>query len=132
MTNPSSNPYALPNITLREPQALILALTQHFRFTTAVCHRRMGKTILAAYWLATETINSKDPTFRAFYFAPTQKQAKLIVWHYFKQLFSDPPELNKAISFSETELQITLPQGQKIILAGSENIEFYRGWRLTG
>ncbi len=55
----------------------------------------------------------------------------MISWQYFRDLLEGlltrHPNYFKDVKFSETELHVTLPTGQRIVLAGSENIEFYRG-----
>lgn len=123
----------------RPAQQLLLDLLQEHRFLTAVCHRRLGKTLTAVYWLLIKALTYKPAPplsipasqYRSFYFSPTQKQAKMISWQYFKDLLEgllqQHPAYYKEVKFSETELHVTLPEGQRVVLAGSENIEFYRG-----
>lgn len=101
-----------------------------YRFLVAVCHRRFGKTVRGAIRLIRSALASisHNPDYRGYYIAPNQKQAKRIVWHYFKRFLSgfDPG----MIDFNETELRITFSfakDSPMIYLAGSENIDSLRG-----
>jgi hypothetical protein len=111
----------------RPSQKLILGRLQMTRFVTAICHRRLGKTLLGVYYLITEALNTSEEDFRGYYFGSTQKAAKQVAWHYFKKLLAQLSALNK-VTFRETELQVVFhDNGAVITLAGSENIEAYRG-----
>lgn len=94
-----------------------------YRFLTAVCHRRFGKTVAAAIWLIKKGLQGSSD-FRGYYIAPNQKQAKRVVWHYFRYFLSN---FGKLVSFNETELRVDLPNGGQIFLVGSENVEALRG-----
>jgi hypothetical protein len=99
-----------------------------YRFLVAVCHRRFGKTVNGVIWLITEAL-SGIPDFRGYYIAPNQKQAKRLVWNYFKFYLKGFKDLG-LVSFNETELRIDFfigPSTSSIYLAGSENIESLRG-----
>ena len=110
----------------RPAQKLILGKLQQSRFVSAICHRRLGKTLLGVYYLITEALNTEQQDFRGYYFGSTQKAAKQVAWHYFKQMLAPLSALNKVV-FKETELQVQFSNGAWITLAGSENIEAYRG-----
>ena len=110
----------------RAAQKLILRRLDAFRFTTAVCHRRLGKTLLAVNWLIREAQRLKLDDYRGYYFAPTAKQAKQTTWNYFKQ-YLDPLTRRQLVNFNETELRIDFPQNIKIYLGSAEAIENYRG-----
>lgn len=112
--------------TPRIPQKIIISKLQEQRFVTAICHRRLGKTLLGVYYLITEALSFKERDFRGYYFGSTQKAAKQVAWHYFKQLLAQFSEADKVV-FKETELQVQFVNGNVITLAGSENIEAYRG-----
>jgi len=94
-----------------------------YRFLTAVCHRRFGKTVAAAIWLIKEAFKGGND-FRGYYIAPNQKQAKRVVWSYFKAFLAN---FGKLVGFNETELRIDLPTGAQLFLVGSENVEALRG-----
>lgn len=94
-----------------------------FRFLVAVCHRRFGKTVAAAIWLIMKAVAGK-PDFRGYYIAPNQKQAKRVVWGYFKTFLKN---FGPLVKFNETELRIDFPHGPQIYLVGSENVEALRG-----
>lgn len=113
--------------TPRVAQKLILGKLASDRFVTAICHRRLGKTLLGVYYLITEALSSSMEDFRGYYFGSTQKAAKQVAWHYFKKLLGPYSALNK-VTFRETELQVVFhDNGAVLTLAGSENIEAYRG-----
>lgn len=101
---------------------------QGYRFLTAVCHRRFGKTVAAAIWLIikalTADVRGGTSDFKGYYIAPNQKQAKRVVWGYFKTFLKN---FGKLVTFNETELRISFPNGAEIYLVGSENVEALRG-----
>ena len=104
----------------RISQKVIFDSLQEHRFVVAICHRRLGKTLFAIFWLITQAIQSEEGMdHRGYYFGKTQKSAKLVAWHYFKKA--------GLVEYSETSLQIKFWNGSIITLAGSENIEVYRG-----
>jgi hypothetical protein len=94
-----------------------------YRFLTAVCHRRFGKTVAAAIWLIKEALQGEED-FRGYYIAPNQKQAKRVVWGYFRTFLKN---FGSLVNFNETELRIDFPNGQQIYLVGAENVESLRG-----
>lgn len=112
--------------TPRTSQKLILSKLQQKRFVTAICHRRMGKTLLGVYYLITEALATQTEDFRGYYFGSTQKAAKQVAWAYFKKLLGGLKQEGR-VEFRETELQAKFSGGAIITLAGSENIESYRG-----
>ena len=130
MNLPNSNSKNYSNLAInfapRAAQKLILRRLEHFRFTTAVCHRRLGKTLLAVNWLIREAQRLRLDDYRGYYFAPTAKQAKQTTWNYFKT-YLDPLTRRDLVNFNETELRIDFPQNIKIYLGSAEAIENYRG-----
>jgi hypothetical protein len=116
------------------PCQLVIDLLDTHRFVTAVCHRRLGKTLLACAWLISTALENRIPpdmegAFRGYYLTPTQKQARQVVWQYFKLLLAQLHTQN-LIRFSESEMTATFDQSlgnQQIILAGAENAENLRG-----
>ena len=97
-----------------------------YRFLVAVCHRRFGKTVSGVMWLIKQALAGKED-FKGYYIAPNQKQAKRLVWSYFKKYLKNFGQL---VTFNETELRIDFHLGTgkaSIYLAGSENIEALRG-----
>lgn len=114
------------NFDARAAQKLILRRLDAFRFTTAVCHRRLGKTLLAVNWLIREAQRLQLDDYRGYYFSPTAKQAKQTTWAYFKDYLA-PMTTRGLVNFNETELRIDFPQNIKIYLGSAEAIENYRG-----
>ena len=113
-------------LQLRPAQIVIRRRLAIFRFVVAVCHRRLGKTCLAVDWLAEEGLSKPFSDYRGYYFCTTQKQAKMVSWHYFKQILG-PLALIGLVQFNETELRVDMPNGAKIYLGSAESIENYRG-----
>lgn len=127
ITDTASDTANIPfGIVLRPAQKVIHRELQRHRFVTAICHRRLGKTLFGVDYLAKEAINPQVEDFRGYYFGATQKAAKQVAWNYFKKIFAPMSKRGEAV-FKETELQVQLSNGSWITLAGSENIEAYRG-----
>jgi hypothetical protein len=93
------------------------------RFVVLVCHRRWGKTVFAVMELILAALGDSRPDFRGAYIAPFRKQAKDIAWDYFKKFAGRIP----GVTFNETELTVTFPNGAKITLYGADNADALRG-----
>jgi len=108
-----------PHKFQREAKALMVA----YRFVVLVCHRRWGKTVFAIMELILAALFSTVKDFRGAYIAPYRKQAKDVSWDYFKRFAGKIP----GISFNETELTATFPNGARITLYGADNADALRG-----
>ena len=104
-------------------QALAHAIVEAARFVVLVCHRRWGKTVFAVMELILACMADARADFRGAYVAPFRKQAKDIAWDYFKKFAGRIP----GVTFNETELMVTFPNGAKITLYGADNAEALRG-----
>lgn len=91
------------------------------RFRVIIAGRRWGKTFLAIRELARV---ASQPGRRVFYVAPTYRQAKQIVWDQLKWRLQD---LRWCQSVNESDLSITLTNGSRISLRGSDNPDSLRG-----
>ena len=93
------------------------------RFKVIRAGRRSGKTTLEVEDMAFNAVNGKDRNI--FYIAPTQIQAREIIWELMKK------RLNGIAQFHEQRLEVKIPtvdKGYSIIkLAGWENRENFRG-----
>jgi hypothetical protein len=93
------------------------------RFKVIRAGRRSGKTVLETEEMCFDAINKKDRAI--FYIAPTQIQARDIVWEIFKK------RLHGVGEFNEQRLEIRVPTidggFSTIKLAGWENRENFRG-----
>ena len=98
------------------------------RWGVIVCHRRMGKTVMAINHLLRAAVLCDKPNPRYAYLAPTYRQAKAVAWDYLKQFAGGIPEAK----FHETELRCDLPNGSRISLLGAENPDSLRGIYLDG
>ena len=117
----------MPDITFGfEPHAFqrqAKAIVSMFRFAVLVCHRRWGKTVFAVMELILAAAFTEKPDFRGAYIAPFRKQAKDVTWDYFKRFAGKMP----GVSFNETELTVSFPNGARITLYGADNAEALRG-----
>lgn len=90
------------------------------RFKVVAAGRRTGKSRLAAWMLIVNALSEKDG--KVFYVAPTQGQARDIMWQTLLELGS--PVIKSA---HINNLQITLVNGAVISLKGADRPETMRG-----
>ena len=112
----------------RTLQAELHANLDAHRWAVIVCHRRMGKTVMAVNHLLRAAILCEKSSPRYAYLAPTYRQAKSVAWDYLKQFAGAIPN----VKFHETELRCDLPNGARISLLGAENPDSLRGIYLDG
>lgn len=89
-------------------------------------HRRAGKTVAVINHLIRSATSTPDSRFA--YIAPTYKQAKNIAWDYLKHYSRPIPRIKP----NESELRIDYPNGGRVQLFGSENVDALRGMALWG
>lgn len=98
------------------------------KFNVVAAGRRCGKTELAAWRLLinalTDGIDDKDCA--RFYVAPTQSQAKDVLWGKLHQLGSEV-----IVKSHINDATVTLVNGQKISLKGADRPETMRGVKLA-
>ena len=105
-------------IRLKPPQWKVFLCAKRFR--VLVAGRRFGKTFLAL----TELIRAAwGPGRKAWYVAPTYRQAKRVAWRALKQM-TKPYCASKP---NETDLTIELIAGGSISLRGADNYDSLRG-----
>lgn len=93
------------------------------RFQVNVWHRRAGKTYYVIAKMVVRAFETTRKDWRAYYVAPTFRQAKRVSWDYLKSFTKDIP----GISVNEAELRIDLPNGGRIQLLGAEQYDSLRG-----
>lgn len=93
------------------------------RFMVRVWHRRAGKTFYSVLAQVIRCIQSDKDDHRAFYIAPTFKQAKAIAWDMARGFLRGVP----GITFNESELRIDFPNGARLQLLGAEQYDSLRG-----
>ena len=110
----------------REPQREIHKAVKENRWTVAVAHRRMGKTVAAINQLIHSALKceKKNPQFA--YIAPTYGQAKRIAWNY---LVDYTRPLGGTANVSELRVDF---MGRRISLYGADNPDSIRGIYLDG
>ncbi|MFT3973167.1 MAG: terminase family protein [Amaricoccus sp.] len=93
------------------------------RFNVRVWHRRAGKTFYTILDQLIALVQTNRPDYRAFYCAPTFKQAKSISWDYIKSFTKHMPY----IEFNEAELRVDFWNGGRYQLLGAEQYDSLRG-----
>lgn len=96
------------------------------RWIVLVLHRRAGKTTAILNHLQRDALRVAASQYA--FIAPTYKQAKRIAWEILKNISRNIPD----IDYNEAELTVKYPNGSKIFLAGSENVDSLRGIPLWG
>ena len=110
----------------REPQKEIHKAVKRNRWTVAVCHRRMGKTVAAINQLIHSALQNEKQSPQYAYIAPTYSQAKRIAWDYLKE-YTRP--LGGIPNVSELRVDF---MGRRISLYGADNPDAIRGIYLDG
>jgi hypothetical protein len=111
-------PLGSPLISLRAPQATVMASEKRFRILVA--GRRFGKTQVALIELLRA---ARHPGTAAWYVAPTYKQAKRVAWTRLKDLVRP----YGPVQTSETDLRIDFPWQSSVALRGADNYDALRG-----
>ena len=93
------------------------------KYGVFICSRQIGKTVAAIAILCSRALQS-PPNSACCYIAPTQSQARRIAWLGFKERLRP---LGNRVTFSETQLVITLPGDRKIYVLGAESGDNIRG-----
>ena len=96
------------------------------RFRVLSCGRRWGKTTLAIRELA---YHAKEPESVCWYLTGSYRAAKGLAWEPLKNVLG---KLKWVKKINEAELTITLKNGSKISLRGSENPDALRGFFIKG
>lgn len=96
------------------------------RWIVMVLHRRAGKTTAVLNHLQRDCVRTVKSQFA--YIGPTYKQTKRIAWEIAKEI-SAPIT---GVDWNESELTVKYPNGSKLFLAGSDNIDSLRGISLWG
>ena len=110
----------------RPPQKEIHKAVKNSRWTVAVCHRRMGKTVAAINQLIHSALQCEKNAPQYAYIAPTYSQAKRIAWDYLKE-YTRP--LGGIPNVSELRVDF---MGRRISLYGADNPDALRGIYLDG
>lgn len=96
------------------------------RWIVMVLHRRAGKTTAILNHLQRDALRVLKSQYA--FIAPTYRQAKRIAWEILKDIARVVPGAEP----NESELMMKYPNGSKIFLAGSENVDALRGLALWG
>ncbi|BAQ85500.1 terminase large subunit [uncultured Mediterranean phage uvMED] len=114
--------------TPRSLQAELHAEVSKHRWSVLVLHRRAGKTVFAVNQLLRAALTNTQQNPRYGFISPTFRQSKSVAWDYVKLYAGVIP----GVTFNETELRCDLPNGARITLMGSENVDAIRGIYLDG
>ena len=96
---------------------------QNYRFSVVVIHRRAGKTVMAINECIRRAATCPYPNPRVAIIFPNLRMAKRTAWDYLLYYAGAIP----SVKFHHTELTCTLPNGGKIMLQSSEDIQTLRG-----
>jgi hypothetical protein len=97
------------------------------RFAFLICHRRFGKTVACIAELIIRALHTKKKNGQYAYVCPFRTQAKAVAWQYLVDMTQ-----GIATDVKVSELSVTLPNGAKIWLTGSDNVNALRGLYLDG
>ena len=97
------------------------------RFAFLICHRRFGKTAACIAELIIRALYTTKKNAQYAYICPFRTQAKAVAWQYLVEMTQ-----GIATDVKVSELSITLPNGAKIWLSGSDNVNALRGLYLDG
>ena len=97
------------------------------RFSFLICHRRFGKTVACIAELVIRALYTKKKQAQYAYVCPFRTQAKAVAWNYLVDMTQ-----GIAVDVKVSELSVTLPNGAKIWLSGSDNVNALRGLYLDG
>ena len=97
------------------------------RFALMNCHRRAGKSVATINDLIIRALRTQKKNAKYAYVCPFYAQAKSIGWQYLTDATRD-----FAIEIRQSELSVELPNGSKIRLFGSDNIDALRGQYFDG
>lgn len=98
------------------------------RFGVVVCHRRMGKTVLAVNHLIKGALTCQQDRPRFGYIAPTYTQGKATSFDYFRH-YADPIPGRKV---NQSELRIDMPNNGQVRIYGADNPDSLRGLYFDG
>jgi len=110
----------------RDPQKEIHKAVKENRWTVAVAHRRMGKTVAAINQLIHSSLQCEKKSPQFAYISPTYGQAKRIAWQY---LVDYTRPLGGSANVSELRVDF---MGRRISLYGADNPDALRGIYLDG
>ena len=111
-----------------KPRAKMVEFHQRTqRFAFLICHRRYGKTVACIAELIIRALYTTKHKAQYAYICPFRSQAKAVAWNYLVDMTQ-----GIAVDVKVSELSITLPNGAKIWLSGSDNVNALRGLYLDG
>jgi hypothetical protein len=93
-----------------------------------VAHRRAGKTVALVNHCIRGVLRSQELRPQFAYIAPTYRMAQRIAWDYVKQYSAPIPGCKPNTS----DLQMTYPNGGKLMLLGADRMHDLRGMYLNG
>jgi phage terminase large subunit len=102
-------------------------------FKVAVCSRQAGKSYTASTYLLKTCMEEADSD--CAYIALTRQSGKRIIWRALKKKVRDLGKAGQGVTFNESELTVSFPNGSTINLFGANDtatIENLRGtpWKL--
>ena len=108
-------------------EAMVAFHQREQRFAFLICHRRFGKTVACIGELVIRALHTTKKNGQYAYVCPFRTQAKAVAWQYLVDMTQ-----GIATDVKVSELSVTLPNGAKIWLSGSDNVNALRGLYLDG
>jgi len=121
---PTQGEWTLPYTPRKEMEAFHQRTTRN---AYLICHRRYGKTVACVAELILRALYTTKRNAQFAYVAPFRSQAKAVAWLHLVDMTD-----GLATEVKVSELSVTLPNGSKIFLTGSDNVNALRGLYLDG
>lgn len=112
----------------RPQQLEVHRLMNTHRFGVIVCHRRMGKTVLAVNHLIRSALTCKNERPRFGFLSPTYAQGKATALDFFSHYSAAIPER----VVNQSELRVDFPNGGQVRIYGGDNPDSLRGLYFDG
>lgn len=112
----------------RPQQLQVHALMRKHRFGVIVCHRRMGKTVMAVNQLIRSAVTCQKERPRFGFLAPTYTQGKATAMDFLSHYSSTIPDR----TVNQSELRVDLPNGGQVRIYGGDNPDSLRGLYFDG
>lgn len=106
----------------RHPQDEIRRQLEAHRFNVLVCHRRLGKTVLALTHLIKQAVLNQRPNPSYHYVAPLRNQARNVAWEYLLRFTAPFP--GRQVNSAMLEIKFL---GRRIQVLGADNPDALRG-----
>lgn len=112
----------------RPQQLEVHRLMREHRFGAIVCHRRMGKTVMAVNQLIRSALTCEKQRPRFGFLAPTYTQGKATCMDFLSYYSATIP----GRTVNQSELRVDFPNGGQVRIYGADNPDSLRGLYFDG